>query len=88
MGQAPTTPALCELVTVRRPDVIFLFETLSYGVRLEKLQVKLKFSNCFSVDCMGRSGGLAIFWRDNNTCYVVSYSMNHIDLNVVNKNGD
>lgn len=80
LGQPTTVPALCELVRARRPDVIFLFETLSFGVRLESLRVKLNFHSCFSVDCVGRSGGIAVLWNNNISCSVLSYSQNHIDL--------
>lgn len=79
LGQSATVPALCELVKARRPDVIFLFETLSFGVRIESLRVKLNFQSCFSVDCVGRSGGIAVFWSNNISCSILSYSKNHID---------
>lgn len=68
--------------------LFFLFETLSFGIRLEQLRVKLNFSSCFYVDCISRSGGLAIFWNVNNNCSTVGYSLNHIDLSVTGSNGD
>lgn len=88
LGQAATVPALCELVRVRNPNVIFFSETLSLSVRFEALRVKLKFTNCFSVDYVGRSGGLAILWRNNISCSIVSYSNNHIDVHVFYSLGD
>lgn len=87
LGQVATVPVLSELVRVRRPDV-FLFETLSFGVRLEALRVKLHFHSCFVVDCIGRSGGLVVLWNINLNCSVLSYSNNHIDLNVTDLDGD
>lgn len=80
LGQPATVPTLCELVRARSPDVIFLFETLSFGIRLELLRVKLNFQSCFSVDCVGRSDSIAVLWNNNITCSVSSYSRNHIDL--------
>lgn len=64
----------------RRPDVIFLFETLSFGVRLEALRVRLNFDSCFSIDVVGRSGGLAVLWNNNTHLSISSFSNNHIDM--------
>lgn len=80
LGQPATILFLCELVRVYRPDIIFLFEKLSFGVRLESLRVKFKFNCCFTMDCVDRSGRLTIFWNNNNNISVLSYSMNHVDL--------
>lgn len=88
LGQTATVPALCELVRVRNPDVIFLFETLSFSVRLEALRVKLKFDFCLSLDCIGHSGGITVLWRSNTNVSVLGYSRNHIDLLVSDLNGN
>ncbi|KAL8492823.1 hypothetical protein ACS0TY_024136 [Phlomoides rotata] len=82
LGNPAAIPSLCELVRVQRPDIIFLFETLSYGVKIEELRIKLNFQCCFSVDCVGRSGGIYVFWRVADACNLVSYSRNHIDLHI------
>lgn len=76
LSQPAIIPALCELIRVRRPDVAFLFEHISYGVMTENLHSKLHFS-WFFVDYVGRSGGLAIFWNTSNNISILSYSMNH-----------
>lgn len=39
----------------------------------------LQFSSCFSVDCSGRSGGLALLWNQDVVFSLNSYSPNHID---------
>lgn len=88
LGQAATVPALCELVRVHHPDVILLFETLSFGVRLETLRVKLNFASCLSIDCIGHSSRLAVLWRNKIACSILSYSHNHIDMQVNDPNGD
>lgn len=87
IGQAATVPALCELVKARRPDIIFLCETLAKSARLELVRLKLNFPNCFSVDCNGRSGGLSVFWSNKIFCTLLSYSLNHIDMEVVSTEG-
>lgn len=32
------------------------------------------------MDCVGRSGGLAVFWKRQVDCEIVSYSQNHVDV--------
>ncbi|KAL8523860.1 hypothetical protein ACS0TY_013717 [Phlomoides rotata] len=76
--------ALCELAKARRPDVIFLFETLFVASRVEEIRVKLNFESCFNVNCVGRSGGICVFWRVSSICNVVSFSNNHIGLMINN----
>lgn len=60
-GNPRTVRALNDLIRDRRPEVLFLIETISEKRRIEELRIKLGFSNCFSVDRIGRSGGLAVF---------------------------
>ncbi|KAL8534133.1 hypothetical protein ACS0TY_010225 [Phlomoides rotata] len=83
IGHPATVPALCELVRARRPDIVFLFETIVVAARLEVVRIKLKFDYCFAVDCIGYSGGLCVFWNKKASCQVVNYSQNHIDLHIV-----
>lgn len=42
--------------------------------------MKFGFDQCFSMDCIGHSGGLAIFWKRHVNCQVDGYSRNHIDV--------
>ncbi|KAL8474361.1 hypothetical protein ACS0TY_030994 [Phlomoides rotata] len=83
VGHPATIPFLCELVKARKPDVIFLSETLASASRLEDVRLSLNFPNCFTVACNGRSGGLALLWNNNVACSLLSYSMNHIDMEVM-----
>ena len=46
----------------------------------------LKFDKAFSVDGLGRGGGLAMLWRMDGVS-VMGYSPNHIDLLVVQEVG-
>ncbi|XP_031120574.1 uncharacterized protein LOC116023707 [Ipomoea triloba] len=40
------------------------------------------FEGLFYVDSVGLSGGLALFWRRNNTARLLSFSKNHVDIEV------
>lgn len=64
---------LGDLIKSHNPEFLFLSETISYANKTEKLHVKFGFSQCFSVDRVGRSGGLAVFWRNNVSCEITSY---------------
>lgn len=83
--KARTVQVLNDLVRDRNPDVLFLIETISVASKVEELRIKLGFSQCFSVDRVGRSGGLAVFWKSVVECNISRYSQNHVDL-VFNEN--
>lgn len=86
LGNPATVPTLCELVKARKPDMVFLFETLAVASRVEEIRVKLNFQSCFNVSCVGRSGGVCVFWRVSTLCDIVNYSNNHISLFVKDSN--
>ncbi|XP_019173839.1 PREDICTED: uncharacterized protein LOC109169413 [Ipomoea nil] len=48
----------------------------------ERLRVKLGFDGLFCVDSDGVKGGIALLWRRNNTASLLSYSDNHVDIEV------
>lgn len=50
------------MVKEKKPNILFLMETISRKQHLEWLRVKLGFDGLFVVDPIGRSGGLALFW--------------------------
>ncbi|MCI22403.1 endonuclease/exonuclease/phosphatase family protein, partial [Trifolium medium] len=73
-------PNLRNIAQGHRPDVLFLSETLSKAQKLESIRVMLKYDSCLSIDVEGRSGGLAVMWKDNVKCKVMNYSRNFINL--------
>lgn len=48
--------------------------------KIEDVRRRIGFDGCFAVDKIGRSGGVAFFWRNSMKCDIVSYSMHHIDF--------
>jgi hypothetical protein len=42
----------------------------------------LGFDAAFAVDRIGRSGGLALLWRNNINCQIINYSQNFINAEV------
>lgn len=47
LGKPRTVRALSDLVRDRRPEVLFLMETISEKRRIEELRVKFGYSNFF-----------------------------------------
>ncbi|PNX77146.1 endonuclease/exonuclease/phosphatase family protein, partial [Trifolium pratense] len=50
---------------------------------MEELCCMLGYDSCFSVDCEGRGGGLALMWFSSFQCSVTNFSSNHIDIEVM-----
>lgn len=80
IGSPRTARVLKDLIKVHQPSFVFLMETLTFSNKIEELRVKFGFDYCFSVDRVGRSGGLTILWKSSLSCEVISYSSNHIDV--------
>ncbi|KAK2365796.1 hypothetical protein QL285_079253 [Trifolium repens] len=80
LGSPGAVLNLRDLARDHKPDVIFLFETLTIARRIEEIRVKLGFDSCISVDVQGRSGGLAVFWKKSSNCRLLNYSRNFINL--------
>ena len=56
--------SLHHLVKSQRPEVLFLMETKLNAEQVEWIRVKTGFRNVFTVPCHGRSGRLALLWRE------------------------
>lgn len=64
-------------------------ETLVHSNKIEGVKLSLGFEGAFSVNCVGRSGGLAVLWRYANMYTILNYSQNHIDMKISDlKHGD
>lgn len=60
----------------------FFMETLVERTHVEKLRIRIGFDGAFCVDRRGRGGGLIMMWKTMNTANLISYSTNHIDIQV------
>lgn len=61
LGFPRTVQVLGDLIKSHKLEILLLSETISYAYKTEELRVKFGLSQCFFVDIVGRSGGLAIF---------------------------
>lgn len=80
LGHPLAISTIRELVRVHKPSVIFLFETLASKNKVEEIRSRINFKCCFVVDCVGRSGGLCVLWKEATCFSILNFSNNHIDI--------
>ncbi|XP_074346246.1 uncharacterized protein LOC141685021 [Apium graveolens] len=86
LGNPRTVRVLGDLLKDRKPDILFLSETIYAANKIEDIRIRFGFVQCFSVDRVGRSGGLAIMWKNHVNCQIFGYSRNHIDVHMLDNN--
>jgi len=84
LGSPNAVPNLKYLIEYYSPTILFLSETLVHRNKIEEFRYVLSFDSCFSVDRVGRGGGLALYWRSFINCQIVDYSNNiHIIVEIL-----
>ncbi|XP_042966793.1 uncharacterized protein LOC122300311 [Carya illinoinensis] len=69
----------------KKPKIMFLIETLLVTSKLEGVRKRVGLENCFGVDPVGRSGGLAMLWSGDLVVEIQNYSRWHINAWVENE---
>ncbi|XP_043721146.1 uncharacterized protein LOC122668675 [Telopea speciosissima] len=87
LGRTPTVHSLVRLSREEKPMIIFLIETKAGREKIERLRKKLRMHGCFSVDSIGASGGLALFWNHSITVDILCSDSNIIDSKVTQQDG-
>ena len=87
MGSAPVVRALADEVKVCDPLLVFLVETKATQNRIKGLQRKIGLTQGISVKSDGRSGGLAMLWKEGCDVHLKSCSNTHINVVVIEGNG-
>ncbi|KAF7838884.1 reverse transcriptase [Senna tora] len=85
LGVALTVKALRELCRKFKPHVVFLMETRCRSVKMENIRRRkiLHFDQDFYVDPVGKSGGLAIWWKEEIGLNILFHSKNFIHSRLV-----
>ena len=65
-----------------KPDLIFLMETHCQHEKLERWKIKLGFNSKLVINSVGLSGGLCLFWTNDNVVELLTYSQDHIDVRI------
>ncbi|KAL2975737.1 hypothetical protein AAZX31_14G178700 [Glycine max] len=80
MGNPRAVLSLHDLVRSYHPDIIFLYETLVVHKRIGEIKSILGYDCCFTIDCFGRSVGLALIGRNPFICSLLNFSQNFINV--------
>ncbi|KAB1671559.1 hypothetical protein, partial [Gossypium barbadense] len=79
MGNPAKIRELKQLIGAHNPDIIFLSETKMNGNDFRRVQNKCRLQNGLTVNSEGRSGGLALMWKEGTNVSIQSYSKHQID---------
>ena len=82
MGSDATVGELCWLVKTFRPTVLFLSETKMWDTQAKNFMWSLGYTGSFAVSCEGRSGGLALFWKQPFSISLRGFNSHCIDVTV------
>lgn len=82
LGNLRTIRDLCRLVKENRSKLVFLMETKLRQHHFDKIKNKMGFNSGFVVECVGRSGGLALLWTNDLVVDIENYSRRHINATI------
>jgi len=69
-------------VKEKKPTLVFLMETKLRNNRMQVVRNKLKFSGMLTVESVGKSGGLALLWKNLAVVDIINYYVRHICASV------
>ena len=67
------------MVREKKPHFVFLMKTKCKKSRMESIRVRLGFESVFTMDPIGRNGGLALLWKDRDDLEIQNVSIYHIN---------
>lgn len=70
--------ALFDLARREDPDILFIQKTKLNYRDFKKMKYRLKFGQGLGVECEGKSGGLALLWKEEIGLSIHSFSKHHI----------
>ena len=79
LGNLRIVKALERMVSKEDPNFVFLMETKADMEWMIMVRDRCKFKNGLIVPSEGKSGGLALFWKEGIKLDVQTYSQSHID---------
>lgn len=88
LGHPRTVQVLVDFARTKKYNFIFLMETLCHRDKLKCIKIKLRYDGLFVVEKVGRSGGLAFFWKPNYSVNLLKFGRSFIDLVVENTEGE
>ena len=82
LGSSLAFRTLTNKVRTKKPLLVFLSETKTGMSRIKGIQNKLDYTQGITVPSDGRSGGLAMLWREGTNVRFKSCSNSHIDVEI------
>ena len=83
IGNDLTVRRLTEMCQKHRPGLVFLSETKNRRLLLQNMQTDLGFDHLFTVEPLGLSGGLALFFMDEFQVNVLFSNNCMIDIEAI-----
>ena len=87
LGNLCAVTTLSHIVRVQAPKVLFLMETKRSVTEMKQITNDLPYQGVFVVPSVGRSGGLAMIWKEEVNLHIQTYTQNHIDAIIYNNSG-
>nr|XP_023874998.1 uncharacterized protein LOC111987509 [Quercus suber] len=88
LGNPRTVSTLQKAVLEEDSTLVFLMETKLKTEEMAEIKHQLERKQGLIVPSVRRSGGLALLWKDSMLVDVQTYSQNHIDVIVMEENGN
>ncbi|KAK9010904.1 hypothetical protein V6N11_043771 [Hibiscus sabdariffa] len=82
IGSSNTIRALRNYIAKHDPNIVFLMETKQKKSKLNRIRNIFLFSEDFYVDPIGKSGGLALWWKEGVNITILSATKNYIDTSI------
>jgi len=82
VGNSRTVRDLAAFVQSYHPKLVFLSETRQSEEQMQQLRWRLGLKGCLARSCVGRSGGVALFWEESLIVNLVTISDKAIDVSV------
>ncbi|KAG4182229.1 hypothetical protein ERO13_A09G031322v2, partial [Gossypium hirsutum] len=79
IGNPATVRELKQLLVANNPDIVFLCETKVKSHNFSRIRTLCRMEGCLAVSAEGKSGGLALLWREGMKVMMQNYSKYHID---------
>ncbi|KAG8485709.1 hypothetical protein CXB51_019034 [Gossypium anomalum] len=88
VGNPATVRELKQLLVANGPDIVFLCETKIHSNGFHRIRTICRMEGCLAVDSEGKTGGLALLWKEGVNVSVQNYSKYHIDSLVSMDDGE
>jgi hypothetical protein len=82
LGKSPTVQELVCLVQTYKHCLVFICETRQSKERVENLRYCIGMKWCYQVKGEGTGGGLALYWTEDITVDLLSFSNRHIYVHI------